>query len=258
MKRETLLALHDVTFRYDGNKEPVLDGVSLEVAAGSVIALLGPNGSGKTTLLSLLLGRLDPESGEQTVLGQSAGSLDRRQRSRLIGLVPQRESYPYGFTVLQYVLLGRAPHLGMLESPSAADHRAARSALATAGIDQLSERLIATLSGGEQQLATIARALAQKPKVMLMDEPTAHLDLRNHRRVVELIHRLRDSGTAVVVTTHDPNAAVAMADDAYLLNSGRIVAAGPVREILTVANLGATYGIEVQIAYVDGRPLVLP
>ena len=252
-----MLSLSGVRFSYDGVDNPVLRDLSLEIPEAAATAILGPNGSGKTTLLSLLLGMLSPQAGTILVDGKRQGDCSRRAMSRLMGLVPQEERYPFGFSVLEYVLLGRAPYLGLLERPGAGDIRTARQALEAAGLAALSERLIPSLSGGERQLATVARALAQEPRVLLLDEPTAHLDLSNRRRVLGVVRALVDEGVTAVMTTHDPNAAAAVADHVVLLREGQLVAAGPAAEVLNAADLSRTYGVPVDVVQVCGRPVVL-
>ena len=252
-----MLSLSGVRFSYDGVDNPVLRDLSLEIPEAAATAILGPNGSGKTTLLSLLLGMLSPQAGTILVDGKRQGDCSRRAMSRLMGLVPQEERYPFGFSVLEYVLLGRAPYLGLLERPCAGDIRTARRALEAAGLAALSERLIPSLSGGERQLATVARALAQEPRVLLLDEPTAHLDLSNRRRVLGVVRALVDEGVTAVMTTHDPNAAAAVADHVVLLREGQLVAAGPAAEVLNAADLSRTYGVPVDVVQVCGRPVVL-
>jgi iron complex transport system ATP-binding protein len=251
------LSLRGVRFAYTPGGPEVLRDVSLEVAAGSVTALLGPNGSGKTTLLWLMLGLLDPRAGTIHVAGRPREHYSRRDLSRQIGLVPQDESVPFDLSVLEFVLLGRAPYLGLLELPSEADREIARAALAAVGLTGLAPRPVPSLSGGERQLATIARALVQQSQILLSDEPTAHLDLANTRRVLDVLRGLGREGRTLVFTTHDPNLAAAIADHVVLLRDGRILAAAPTAEAVTAAALSATYGVAVEIVEVRGRPLVI-
>ena len=252
-----MISLAGVHFSYDGPDQPVLRDLSLAIPRAAVTAILGPNGSGKTTLLSLILGMLSPQEGTIRIDGRIQADYSRRAMSRLMVLVPQEESYPFGFSVLEYVLLGRAPYLGLLERPGPVDVQAAWKALETAGLAALSQRPIPSLSGGERQLATVARALAQEPSVLLLDEPTAHLDLSNRRCVLDVIRALSDGGVTAVLTTHDPNAAAAVADHVVLMRQGQLVAAGPVEMVFNAANLSATYGLPVEVVRVHGRPIVL-
>ncbi len=247
-----------VSFAYDARGPHVVFDVSWSFADGAVTALLGPNGSGKTTLLNLILGWLTPTAGWVRVNGHERAGLSRREWSRQVGLVPQDEAAAFELELAEYVLLGRAPYLGLLERPGAADRAAVESALTSIGLASYRERAVNALSGGERQLASIARALVQNPHVLLLDEPMSHLDLANTRRVLRLLAALRRQGHAVILTTHDPNVAAAVADAAVLLRGGRLVAAGPVAEVLTSAHLGATYDVEVEVHTAGGRTLVVP
>ncbi len=251
------IALQGVSFRYGPQEPLVLRDVSMDIPAGAITALLGPNGSGKSTLLHLLLGLLPAEQGQIQLLGRSQGQYTRRELSRVLGLVPQDEHVAFELSVLEYALLGRAPYLNLLELPQERDRELARQALVTAGIAALERRTVPSLSGGEKQLATVARALAQEPMILLLDEPTSHLDLANARRILSVLRALRANGKSMVLTTHDPNAAAAVADHVILLRAGQVLAAGPTSLVLTSEHLSATYGVEVEVLQVRGRPLVL-
>jgi iron complex transport system ATP-binding protein len=252
-----ILAVSGLSFGYDGPGGDVLRELSLEVPVGAVTAILGPNGSGKTTLLRLLLGALHPRAGAIRLAGRPLGSYSRRERSQLVGLVPQAEHIPFDFTVLEYVLLGRAPYLGPLQMPGEADRLVALEALQTAGLVGMADRTLPTLSGGERQLATVARALAQEPRVLLLDEPTAHLDLSNQGRLLAIIRALAARGTTPVLTTHDPGLAAALAGFVMLMRGGQVLAAGPPEATLTAEKLSATYGVPVRVFEVDGRRIIL-
>jgi len=256
--RNRVVHLAGVSFAYDRGGKQVLADVSWEFADAAITALLGPNGSGKTTLLNLILGWLQPSAGVVRVNGHEPAATARRSWSRQVGLVPQNETHAFELEVVEYVLLGRAPYLGLLERPGAADRAAAEAALERTGLEAFALRPVNGLSGGERQLAAIARVLAQDPHVLLLDEPLSHLDLGNTRRVLALLQALRRDGHAVILTTHDPNVAAAVADEALLLKEGRLVAAGRAREVLTAEHLGATYGVELDVLEVAGRTVVLP
>jgi len=252
-----IITIRDLSFRYERTGPLVLQDVTLDIPAGTATALLGPNGSGKTTLLSLLLGILTPYAGTIRVAGEPRDHYGRREMSRLIGLVPQQEFFPLGFSVLDYVLLGRAPYLGLLERPGLADYEAAEQALERVGLAALSGRLVPSLSGGERQLAMVARALAQGPRILLMDEPTSHLDLGNRRRVLDVIRTLSGEGVSVILTTHDPNAAASVAGYAVLMRQGQVIASAPVGESLTTEHLTTIYDVPVEVARVGGQLVVL-
>jgi iron complex transport system ATP-binding protein len=251
-----MIVLSEIRFSYNGHEHTVFENLSLEIPAGSTTAILGPNGAGKSTLLHLILGILTPASG-LILLGQRPRQqYARRELGRLIGLVAQDETIPFNFTVLEYVLLGRAPYLQILQTPGAEDVRVARRALAAVGMETMAERSVQTLSGGERQLVMIGRALAQQPRILLLDEPTSHLDLSNKGRVLQLVRRLADDGVTVVLTTHEPNL-TAVADHLILMRHGQTLAAGPMGAVFTSANLSQTYDVPVTVAQVDGHRVVL-
>ncbi len=249
------LRLERVTFGYTA-LTPVLRDISLAVAPGALTAILGPNGSGKTTLLHLLLGWLRPRAGVLFLDDRSLRGFSHRERSRLLGLVPQSEHIPFEFTLLDYVLLGRAPYLGPLEMPGPRDVDEARRAIRRVGLTGLSERPVTRMSGGERQLAMIARALAQHPAILLLDEPTSHLDLANRRRVRDVLRQLVADGITAVCATHDPALAADMAEAIILMRAGEIVAAGPIETTLTSEQLSATYGLPVTVRRVDSDWLI--
>ena len=172
--------------------------------------------------------------------------------------MPQEEAPAFELELEEYVLLGRAPYLGMLETPGPDDHAAADSALERTGLAHHRHRAVSAMSGGERQLAAIARALAQSPHVLLLDEPLSHLDLGNTRRILRLLDALRRNGQTVILTTHDPNIAAALADEAVLLKGGRVQTAGAAGRVLTAEHLAATYDVGVEVVQVDGRTVVLP
>jgi len=251
-----MIALMDLGYSYGSGQPFVLQEISLQIAAGTVTALLGPNGSGKTTLLNIVLGWLVPSRGRVEILGNAKDTRSRKELSRLIGLVPQDEQMTFELSVAEYVLLGRAPYLALLEKPAEDDRRLALRALDSLGLSDVRERPITTLSGGERQLAVIARALVQEPQVLLLDEPMSHLDIANTQRILRVLMELRGKGKTIVFTTHDPNIAE-VADMVVLLKKGRLQAAGAAASTLTSENLGATYGVRVEVVTINGRPVVL-
>jgi iron complex transport system ATP-binding protein len=257
MNTDYIITVDNVCFGYPRASCLALQDLSLGVSRNSVTALLGPNGSGKTTLMSLLLGWLKPQKGSISIEKHNPSLAPRSVMSKLIGLVPQEETFPLGLTVLQYVLLGRAPYLGLLGHPGAKDWLMAQEAIATVGLERFKDRTTASLSGGEKQLATIARAIAQEPKILLMDEPTAHLDLANKQRVLHTIISLAKRDVTVMLSTHDPNVAADIADRSVLLRNGEQVAVGATYDVLTEDNLSSTYNVEVAVVDVLGRPVVL-
>jgi len=258
MSTHPIISLRDIRFQYNGVGKPVLNRLSLDIPAGSVTAILGPNGSGKTTLLLIMLGMLTPQEGDVHFEGKPSSGFSRSALSRLIGLVPQGERIAFNFSVFEYVMMGRAPHLGTLSTPTSGDEHVVETSLKQAGLMRLRDRSINALSSGERQLVTIARSLAQQPQALLLDEPTTHLDLHNRSKVLDLLRVLNQNGTTLVVTTHDPNAAVSLANYIIMLREGRLVAAGNARDVLTAENLTKTYALPIQMTHVDGRPVILP
>lgn len=252
------LSFENVVFSYPGAKETeVLKGLSLSAPAGTITALLGPNGVGKSTLLGLALGWLRPEKGSVSLFGEPISGLTRSHLGRTVALVPQSEYIPFEFTVAEYALLGRAPYLRPLEIPKQADLEMVRGVLNEVGILHLRGRSVTELSAGERQLLLLARALVQEPEILLLDEPSSHLDLANKRRLLEILKARLRRGLSAVLTSHDPHFAAALASKVCLLEGGRAFAAGTPLDILTPANLRRTYGVPVDVRILDGEPVVL-
>jgi iron complex transport system ATP-binding protein len=247
-----ILAGHNLTIGYS---ERVV-GRSLDIAlsTGGVLALLGPNGGGKTTLLKTLLGLIPPKGGEIELGGRPLASYTSRERARLIAYVPQSHFATFAFTVETVVLMGRTAHGNLFSRPTAADRTVAMRAMERFGIMHLRERPYTMISGGERQLALLARALAQEPQFIVLDEPTASLDFGNQGRVMQEIRALGASGHGVLFTTHDPNHAMRAADRAYLLREGARLGEGAVGQVLGRTQLEALYSTPVQlITDADGQ-----
>jgi iron complex transport system ATP-binding protein len=221
-------------------------GLSIALRTGEALALLGPNGGGKTTLLRTLLGLLPPREGDVLVDGAPLNARSGRERARLIAYVPQSHASTFAFTVRTMVLMGRSAHGSMFAAPSAQDRSVVERSLERFAIPHLAERPYTTLSGGERQLVLLARALAQEPRFVVLDEPTASLDFGNQGKVMGEIRKLAADGHGVLFTTHDPNQARRAADRAVLLRNGERIAEGPVGEVVTQANLETLYGAAVE------------
>ncbi len=223
-----------------------LRDVSLAVDEGELVALLGPNGAGKSTLLRVLSGALAPAEGEVRVFGRPLASYARGDLARVVAVVPQLEEVASGFSVLDVVLMGRAPHQGAWLTPSPADVQIARESLAQCDLGGLEARSTAELSGGEQKRVSIARALAQQPKILLLDEPAAFLDVRHQVALYDLLVGLaRGSRLAIVCIMHDLNVAAQYASRVGLMKQGRLVALGTVEEVMTYRRLRETFDVDL-------------
>lgn len=233
--------------------------VSFDVAAGEILGVIGPNGSGKTTLVRLLSKVREPDGGEVRLAGTPLGRISRRALARHVAVVPQELAPAFSLTVEELALLGRHPHAEGRFFESADDLARARAAMALAGVLELAGQPLDALSAGERQRATLARALAQEPRLLLLDEPTSHLDLRHQREIVGLLRRLnRERGMAVVLVSHDLNLAGEVADRVLLLSGGRTARLGTPAEVLDETILEAAYGCPVRVEKnpVSGRPIV--
>lgn len=229
-------------FRYPSADRDAVDDVSVQIPAGSFYALLGPNGSGKSTLLRLLLGALRPARGTVLHTGRSVEAWGRRELALRIGVVPQAEAVTFPLTVRELVAMGRYPHLGAWRRESAADREAIEEALERCEISALADRPFSTLSGGERQRARIARALAQKPETLVLDEPTASLDIRHEMAIFELLSTLSErDAVSVVLVTHNLNLAARYAHRLLLLDAGRRAAEGTPSEVLRQDTLETIY-----------------
>jgi iron complex transport system ATP-binding protein len=221
--------------------------LDVSLAQGEVLSLLGPNGSGKTTLLKTLLGILAPLAGAALIDGKPIASYAASERARRIAYVPQSHVPSFAFTVETVVLMGRTAHGSLFSAPSAADRAVAGRALERFGIAALRARPYTMLSGGERQLVLLARALAQEPQFIVLDEPTASLDFGNQGKVMSEIRALAAAGHGILFTTHDPNHALRAADRAFLMRDGQRLAEGRVREVLTRARLQTLYGAPIEM-----------
>jgi iron complex transport system ATP-binding protein len=261
-----LLRADSVTYVHDrgqagGQARPGVQDVTLRVERGRVVGILGPNGSGKTTLLRLLAGMLHPHSGAVTLNGANLDGIPRAALARSIAVVPQETHLAFDYSVLEIALMGRYPHLGTFALEGPRDMAIAREALEATGTLALERRSFATLSGGEKQRVVIASALAQQAEVLLLDEPTASLDLGYQFDVAALLARLnRERGLTIVVATHDLNFAAALCTSVVMLSGGRVVAAGPTDDTITALSIQALYGVvaDVYPHHAAGHLTVVP
>lgn len=264
-----LLWADNVSFRYAADAPLVVDGVTARLADGAFTGILGPNGSGKTTLLRLLSGTRRPTSG-RVLLGPSTSlrasdrpldQLSRREVARQIAVVPQETELAFEYRAIEIVLMGRHPHLGVFTVEGPDDIRIAQDALAATGTSHLADRPFHELSGGEKQRVVIAAALAQSANLLLLDEPTASLDLGYQLEISSLLVGLnRDHGVTMAISTHDLNLAASVCRELILMRDGRVIATGPTGDVLTADNIRQLYDVEADVHIHDatGHVAVVP
>jgi len=256
MGDDDLLRCQDLAIRF-GDRD-VLRGVDLRVRPGTVVALAGRNGAGKTTLLRMASGVLRPDRGSVELDGTPIRALSRREVARSVAVVPQSAPIEFPFRAFEVVLMGRSPHLGTFGFETAEDIERARAAMARVGVEGLADRSIQQLSGGERQLVMIARALTQEPRLLLLDEPTAHLDLAHRVQVFDLVRDFAREGRSALVVSHDLSLTARVCDELALLAEGRVLASGSPREILTPDHLQRAFDVRAEVVEApDGSPLVV-
>lgn len=265
MISDTGILIDGISLSYNGRS--VLNNICMEFEKGRVITLLGPNGCGKTTLLKIINGLLPPTSGRVYVDCRDTRSMGPREIAKLMGHVPQAQRSTFPFTVLDVVLTGRFSYISPLSKPGKRDLEKAYRALEMVGALHIADRPYNQVSGGERQLAMIARALAQEPLFLLLDEPTSYLDFRNQIRILKTVRRFAESGLmTVVMSLHDPNHALMFSDKIVLMRKigdglsemKNIIAMGAPEDVMTAENIRAAYGIDVEMLEVKGRRLLLP
>lgn len=234
-----------------GRHAEIVHGASFALDDGEFGCIIGANGCGKTTLLKTILGVLAPLGGEVFVNGEDALRLSEKQRAMRFAYIPQTHQLPFPFLVKDMVLMGRTPHLGRFSATTKEDHRIALAALCQLSIQHLAGKTFTELSGGQQQLVLIARALAQQPDILIMDEPTASLDFGNQQLVLSRMRNLVDCGLSVLMVTHDPAHAFYCADRVIVLHQGGVVANGAPDEVITPQTMRTIYGIDVRVERVD-------
>ena len=255
-----VLRVEGIGYRYS-REDWVLRGIDLEVPQGDFVGVIGPNGSGKTTLLKVVDGILEPQEGKVEIDGVPVGKMKRDAVARLVAVVPQDSTMVFPFTVREVVLMGRAPYLKAWGFERPADFAVARRAMEVTETLGLENRSMNALSGGERQRVLIARALAQETRIVLLDEPTAFLDIRHQVEFFDLIKALnREKGLSVMAVTHDVNLAALYCDRLVLLKAGRIVRIGRPEEVITQASIREVYGIDVHVDRnaVTGVPQITP
>lgn len=255
----SVLSIRDVSFSYNGH--PVLESISLELGEGELVGVVGPNGCGKSTLLKLVSGVLQPHGGAISLGGVDVGTLSRRQLATRVAVVPQTAVVPPTFTALEIALMGRTPHLSLLQWESRDDYRKTQHAMELTDCWELANQPIGMVSGGERQRILLARALAQETPLLLLDEPTASLDLAYQTGVFDLVVRLlRERGCAVLAAIHDLTLAAQYCHRIVLVHQGRLLVEGTAGKVLTKENLRTVYGVEADLLThpTTGLPVVLP
>lgn len=247
---EMIYEVDNLTFSYPGGDRKVLDRASLRLNEGEILCILGPNGAGKTTLLSCMAGLLTPQSGTVRLCGRDINKMKEKEIAKLAGYVPQIHTPAFDYKVLDVVLMGRAPKTGMFARPSGEDEAFCLRVLESMNLAHLAQKSYLDTSGGERQQVIIARAIAQEPKVILFDEPTAHLDYGNQHRVLRRVWKMKEEGYSVVITTHNPDHALLLGDKAAIVDKqGRIIQ-GKSSEILTEEALGRIYETDLRLIHV--------
>lgn len=250
------IELENVSFSY--GVVPTLHDVSCSVRQGALVAVLGPNGAGKSTLFRCILRLLKPSAGTIRLCGEDTAAIDRRRLAKLAAYIPQSSTPVFNYTVEDAVLMGTTGALSALQAPSRTERERCARALEQLGISDLAQRGIAQLSGGERQLALIARALVQDARVLIMDEPTANLDYGNQRRVMQQVRALADSGYTILLSTHNPEHALHYATQVLALQNGRVIADGVTADALTPELLARLYGIRAEVRRIDGHTVLIP
>lgn len=255
----SIVEVRNLSFAYEKGKT-VLQNVSLSLEEGEVMTILGPNGAGKSTLLNCIAVLLEPEEGSITLCGKDASSMKPKEVAGILSYVPQNHVPAFSYTVRDFVLMGRAPSVGMFERPDPEDFALVDRTLEEIGIAALKDKPYTEISGGERQQATIARAIVAEPKAILFDEPTAHLDYGNQLMTLRLIKSLQERGYAVIITTHNPDHAIMLGGTTAILDRDGTLVTGKTEEIITEEVLRKLYDTELSLLEVEGvnRPICVP
>ena len=254
-----ILEVENADFSYEKGR-PILEGVSFGIDSGQVLSILGRNGIGKSTLIKCILNILELSGGSVRLMGEDVKRLGTARIASHVGYVPQTHHVVFPFSVFEFVLMGRAPHISVFRSPRKQDYRITAHALDKIGISHLADKTIAEISGGERQMAMIARAVAQAPQILIFDEPTSHLDMANQLKVLSVIEMLSKEGISVIMSSHFPDHGFLLSQRIAVMQHGRIVAEGTAEEVITSDNLFEAYGIEIDVCYVHeaGRRVCIP
>lgn len=243
-----ILEVKDLSFRYTGSRV-IFHDVNFSLDQGEVLSILGTNGAGKSTLLNCIANLFRPASGQILLDGRPMASMSMAEVARVIGYVPQVHVPSYAYTVREFTVMGRTPYIGAFATPSREDYRIADEALERMHISHLRDKAYTEISGGERQQVTIARALTQQPRIILLDEPTAHLDYGNQYRVVQMVKELAQEGYALLMTTHNPDHAIILDGKVAILDRSGVLGVGQAADTLTAETLTQLYGLKVKTQY---------
>ena len=254
-----ILQVKQAGFCYHPKASCIFENMDFSVDSGEVLCILGPNGAGKTTLLKCITGLLGLTRGRIFFDGLSIAEIKRKDLAKKMAYVPQIHQSVFAFTVFDTVLMGRTPHLGFFSLPTRKDHAITLQTIESLGIEALATKSVTEISGGERQLVLFARALAQQAELIVLDEPTSHLDFGNQVKILTLIHDLAAAGMTVMMTSHNPDHAFMISDKVVIMNQGKLKGFGPPDSVITEDSLKDLYGIEVKIIdSVQGGKLCMP
>lgn len=255
------ISAENASFKYSERQDYIFDNISIDIDKGDIFYLLGPNGTGKSTLLKCVAGLLKIQHGKILIQGDDIYSLDPLDIAKKLSYVPQSHSSSFPFLVRDIVVMGRSPHIGIFSSPAEKDTAVAEKAMDTVGVTHLSARPCTNISGGEWQLVLIARALAQEPEILLLDEPTSHLDLGNQIKILNVIHDLAGRGLTIIIATHFPDHALIKSNKVAVLKNKKLLGIGLAENVITEENMKKAYSVDVKILHVDqgiNRKLCVP
>lgn len=245
-----ILEINNASFSYNGN-ENVFEDIDISIENSDVLCILGPNGTGKSTLIKCMNGLLKLNSGNIFLNDEDIYGMDKADLAKVVGYIPQSHHSTFSFSVFDVVLMGRAPHLSLTSVPGEKDFKIADKAIESLGISYLKDKTYTEISGGERQLVLLARVLTQEPQILLLDEPTSHLDFGNQIRTLKVINRLSDQGLSVVMTSHYPDHAFLSSNKVAIMTNGSIMAMGEPESVVTEENMQRAYGIDVKVMDVD-------
>ena len=257
------LDISNAAYSYDEEGDNVFENITFSVGEGDIFCVLGPNGTGKSTLIKCIGNLLRLKQGSIKLEGEDILSLDNVDVAKKIGYIPQVHSPTFPFSVLDVVLMGRAPHLSLLSSPAEKDFAMARDAIKVVGIPHLIDKPYTEISGGERQLVLLARILAQQPSILLLDEPTSHLDFGNQIRILNMIDKLAKNGLSIIMASHFPDHAFLTSNKVAIMKGGTFIDMGSPDKVITEENMKSAYGVDVKIVYVNdgannGRKVCIP